>query len=158
MSYGSPPPPPGGGTPDPDEGQHGPSDQQFGVPPSPGQAQFGQTPPPPPYGQPPYGQPPYGQPAPQYGQAPPPPMYGGQPAGPKPSNYLVWSILTVLLCWPLAIPAIIFSTQVNSKWNAGDAVGAAASSRKARMFAIIATILGVIALLINVLVRLNSKS
>ena len=85
-------------------------------------------------------------------------MYGGQPTGPKPANYLVWSILTVLFCWPLAIPAIIFSTQVNSKWNAGDAVGAAASSRKARMFAIIATILGVIALLINVLVRLNSKS
>lgn len=73
----------------------------------------------------------------------PPPQYG-QPAGPPPNNYLIPAILTVLCCWPLAIPAIMFATQVNGKYNAGDYQGAADSSRKARMFALIALVVGLI--------------
>lgn len=102
-----------------------------------------------PNAQDPYGaQPPsYGSTPPSYGSTPPPPSYGGggyQPAGSPPPNYLVWAIISVFLCWPLAIPAIIFSTQVNTKWAQGDAVGAQESSRKAKTFALWATILGVV--------------
>jgi hypothetical protein len=88
--------------------------------------------------------------------SPPPPPYGAmppgsyqQPGGPPPPNYLVWAILsTIFCCLPLGIPAIVFSSQVNSKWAMGDVAGAAESSRKARQFALWATIIGVV---VNVL-------
>ncbi len=91
-----------------------------------------------------------------YGAPPPPPPYGamppGQPAGgPPPPNYLVWSILTIFCCWPLAIPAIIFAAQVNGKWAQGDFAGAQDSSRKAKQFALWGTIIGVVVLVIYVL-------
>jgi hypothetical protein len=100
----------------------------------------------PPGPQDPYGtQPPAGG----YGAPPPPSYSGGTGAGgTPPPNYLVWAIISVFLCWPLAIPAIIFSTQVNSKWQQGDAAGAADSSRKAKQFALWATIAGVIAIIL----------
>lgn len=97
---------------------------------------------------------------PSYGSTPPPPpaygdgaAYGGgagygggsgAPAGSPPPNYLVWAIISVFLCWPLAIPAIIFSTQVNSKWALGDAAGAHEASAKAKKFSLWATIAGAV--------------
>lgn len=90
---------------------------------------------------------PYGATPPSYGSAPPPPAYGGggyQPAGSPPPNHLVWAIISIFLCWPLAIPAIVFSTQVSSKWQQGDAAGAAEASAKARKFALWATIAGAV--------------
>ncbi|MBI4944253.1 MAG: CD225/dispanin family protein [Actinobacteria bacterium] len=85
----------------------------------------------------------------EYGAPPPPPPYGavppGQPAGgPPPPNYLVWAILTIFCCWPLAIPAIVFAAQVNGKWAQGDVAGAQDSSRKAKQFAMWGTIIGVV--------------
>lgn len=80
-----------------------------------------------------------------YGSTPPPPPppppsspYGGQgAAGTPPPNYLVWAILsTVLCCLPLGVASIVFSTQVNSKWALGDVAGAQDSSAKAKKFAI----------------------
>ena len=65
----------------------------------------------------------------------PPPAAGGGATVP---NYLVQSIISVLCCWPLAIPAIIFATQVNSKIAAGDIAGAQDASKKAKLFAMIA--------------------
>jgi len=53
--------------------------------------------------------------------------------------------VTVFLCWPLAIPSIVFSTQVNTKWALGDVAGAQAASAKAKTFAMWATIVGVAA-------------
>ena len=96
-----------------------------------GQGQYGQQPQP--YGQGGYGQP-QGYGAGGYGQ---PQGYGyGQPQGQPPQNYLVWAILsTVLCCLPLGIASIIFSSQVNSKWAQGDVAGAHASARKAKQFA-----------------------
>jgi Interferon-induced transmembrane protein len=87
-----------------------------------------------------------------YGNTPPPPPpppplpYGAPGAGtPPPANYLVWAILsTVLCCLPLGIPSIVFSTQVNSKWAVGDVAGAQEASAKARQFAIWAGVAGVI--------------
>lgn len=110
----------------------------------------------PPGPQDPNGADPYGQ-QPSYGSTPSygatPPSYGGgggygSPAGSPPPNYLVWAIISVFLCWPLAIPAIIFSTQVNTKWAQGDAAGAHESSRKAKQFALWATIVGAVGLVL----------
>lgn len=102
----------------------------------------------PPYGQPPYGAPGHGQPG--YGQS----GYGqsgyggsgsggygqpapwGRPAGPPPPTYLVYAILTtVLCCMPLGIASIVFAAQVSSKWSAGDVAGAQRASRLARQLA-----------------------
>jgi hypothetical protein len=136
---GSTPPPP-----DPDRPADPPGG--YGAP----QPGYGQTPPPQPgYGQPPqpgYGQPPppgYGQPPqPGYGQGPP--GYG-HPGGEPPPNYLVWAILsTVLCCLPLGVASIVFAAQVNNKWAVGDIAGARESSEKAKKFAIWSAIVSVV--------------
>lgn len=57
--------------------------------------------------------------------------------GPPPPNNLAFAIIaTVLCCWPLGVPAIIFATQVNTKWSQGDYQGAQESADKAKTFAI----------------------
>ncbi len=75
--------------------------------------------------------------------APPPPMGGGM-GGPAPSNNLVMAILGLLCCWPLGIPAVVFAAQVNGKWASGDQAGAVEAAAKAKKFATIALVLGVI--------------
>src|SRR5499433_1519897 len=72
---------------------------------------------------------------------PPPP-----PSTPAPTvpNNLVLAIISIFCCWPLAIPAIIFATQVNSKVAAGDIAGAQDASKKAKMFSFIAIGLGLL--------------
>ena len=128
---GSTPPPP-------DPNQPG----GYGAPPPAGGQ--GATPPTGGYGQPPtggYGQPPTGG----HGQAPPQGPGYGQPAGQPPPNYLVWAILTtVLCCLPLGVASIVFAAQVNGKWAAGDVAGAHESSAKAKKFAIWSAIAGVV--------------
>ena len=59
-------------------------------------------------------------------------------------NNLVIAIISIFCCWPLAIPAIIFATQVNGKVAAGDIAGAQEASKKAKMFGMIAIGLGVV--------------
>ncbi len=79
---------------------------------------------------------------------PPPPVYGapagfGMPVAAPPPNYLAWAIVTTLLCfWPLGIVAIVFAAQVNTKWAAGDVLGAQNASRQARTFTIVAAVIG----------------
>ena len=105
----------------------------------------------------------YGAPPPGggYGGAPPPPggYYGGPPGTPPP-NHLVWAILSTLFCClPLGIASIVFAAQVNSKYAAGDFTGAQESSRKARSFALWATIIGlVLAVLYGVLIAAGAIS
>ena len=77
-----------------------------------------------------------------------PPPAGGSATVP---NYLVPAIISIFCCWPLAIPAIIFATQVNSKLAAGDTAGAEDSSKKAKMFSFIAIGLGLLCILIYVI-------
>jgi hypothetical protein len=79
---------------------------------------------------------------------PPPPPAGGSATVP---NYLVPAIISIFCCWPLAIPAIIFATQVNGKVAAGDIAGAQDSSKKAKMFSFIAIGLGLLAILCYVI-------
>ena len=79
-----------------------------------------------------------------------PPPAGGSTSGTVP-NYLVPAIISIFCCWPLAIPAIIFATQVNGKVAAGDIAGAQEASKKAKMFSFIAIGLGLAGILIYII-------
>lgn len=81
---------------------------------------------------------------------PPPPGYTNGVVPPVP-NHLVWTIVSTVvatcLCCPLGllgIVGIVFSTQVNTKLNAGDVAGAQRASNNARIWAIVATVLAAI--------------
>lgn len=51
----------------------------------------------------------------------------------QPKNYLVESILvTIFCCLPFGIVGIVFSSQVNSKYEAGDYEGAIMASKEAK--------------------------
>ena len=59
------------------------------------------------------------------------------------ANHLVAAILvTILCCWPLGIPAIVFAAKVNGFVGAGDYGGAMEASKKASMWIWIAFGLG----------------
>lgn len=65
--------------------------------------------------------------------------------GPKPDNFLVFAIITtVLCCLPLGIVSIIHSTKVDNLWNSGQYVEAKTASNQAKQFAIYAAIAGVV--------------
>jgi hypothetical protein len=81
----------------------------------------------------------------------PPAGGGAAPGGTPPSNFLIPAILSIFCCWPLAIPAIIFAVQVNSKAQAGDMQGAIDASKKAKLFSFIAIGLGVVGIIIYVI-------
>lgn len=74
-----------------------------------------------------------------------PPAAGG--TGTVPNN-LVIAIISIFCCWPLAIAAIIFATQVNGKVAAGDIAGAEEAAKKAKMFSYIAIGIGLVFYLI----------
>ena len=68
------------------------------------------------------------------------------PTEPMPSTWLIWSILvTVFCCFIPGIIAIIFSSQVSSRYYAGDIEGARRSSRMAEIWIIVSFVLGVLA-------------
>lgn len=65
--------------------------------------------------------------------------------GSKPDNYLVFAIITtVLCCLPLGIVSIIHSTKVDNLWNSGQHSEARVAADKAKQFAIYAAIAGVV--------------
>lgn len=90
----------------------------------------------------------YGAPAP----APMPAAAGyAAPKPPRPSNWLWQSIVaTLLCCWPLGIPGIVFAVQVGSKYDAGDYAGAEAAAKKAKLFTLLSIGLGFVGGLIYV--------
>lgn len=64
---------------------------------------------------------------------------------PMPSTWLIWSVLvTVFCCFIPGIVAIIFSSQVSSKYYAGDYEGAKRASRTAEIWIIVSFVLGVL--------------
>ena len=81
-----------------------------------------------------------------------PPPAGGASA-PIP-NYLVPSIIAIFCCWPLAIPAIIFATRVNSSAAAGNIAEAQENSAKAKKFMKLAFIIGSIGWVLIILFEL----
>ncbi len=95
--------------------------------------------------QPPYQQPQQQQPyyQPNYAQ--------GQQRPPKPDNYLVWAILSTLLCClPLGIVSIVYSSKVDGLYNSGDYAGAQDAAQKAKNFATWGAIAGVVGIIIYV--------
>ncbi len=73
-------------------------------------------------------------------------------------NYLVRSIISLICCWPLGIPALIFAAQVNGKLASGDMAGALESSAKAKKFSTWAFIGGAIAYTIVILINVIAIS
>lgn len=62
-----------------------------------------------------------------------------------PESYLVWTILaTVLCCVPFGAVGIYFSTRVQRYWQMGQYADAADASKKAKMWAIIAAVTGIV--------------
>jgi Interferon-induced transmembrane protein len=123
---------------------YGDQPQPYGQPqPYPPYGQDQPYPPAQPYGDPSYGQQPY---PPQPGYGPPAPGYGyGVQAPPPPDNYLVWAILsTVLCCLPLGVVSIIKSSQVNTLWAQGyydEARKSAEAAKKWAMWSAISTLI-----------------
>ena len=75
----------------------------------------------------------------------------------RPKNYLTEAILLLVCCGGiLAVPAIVYAAQVDSKFNAGDYRGAQESSDNAKKWCIIALSFGLICgglyFVVNVLV------
>jgi formate hydrogenlyase subunit 3/multisubunit Na+/H+ antiporter MnhD subunit len=67
-------------------------------------------------------------------------------------SYMVWSVLvTFACCLPLGAVAIYYSSQVNSRFNAGDIAGAEKASKNAKTCIIAGVILGIIAIVMRVL-------
>lgn len=67
-----------------------------------------------------------------------------------PDNYLVWAILsTILCCWPLGIPAIVNATKVEKLWNLGNKTEAKQRSEKAKMWCFISLGGGVLSVIIG---------
>lgn len=64
-------------------------------------------------------------------------------------NYLWQSILvTILCCWPLGIPAIVYAAKVDGLAAKGDIPGAMAASANAKKWSIIALVSGIVVLVI----------
>lgn len=92
------------------------------------------------------------------GSTPPPPLPGHnpysaqfsrqdqQPKPPMPETYLIWSVLaTLFCCFVPGIIGIILSSQVSSRYLAGDYAGAERASRQAQIWIIVSVVLGLIA-------------
>lgn len=64
---------------------------------------------------------------------------------PMPPAYLVWAIIIMVFCCTIpGIVAIIYSSQVSSKYNMGDIEGAKRASRYAQIWIIVSFVLGVL--------------
>jgi ABC-type Fe3+ transport system permease subunit len=71
----------------------------------------------------------------------------------KPANNMVWAILTtVLCCLPFGVVSIVYASQVDGKWNSGDHAGAQEAADKAKRWAIISAVVGVVAVVLYLLV------
>jgi len=72
---------------------------------------------------------------------------------PRPKNYLVPSILaTIACCLVTGIISIVYSTQVNSKYEAGDIVGAEKASKTAKTWLIVSVVIGLLGWIIGVII------
>ena len=76
-----------------------------------------------------------------------------------PRNYLLWSVLTTILCcFAAGIVALVFSTQVTSRYYRGDYAGAEQASRNAQIWIIASIVLSVISNTLYVPLMLISGS
>lgn len=80
----------------------------------------------------------------------------GNPYGPqmpqKPDNYLVWAIISTLLCClPFGIVAIVKSSKVDTLWYAGNHAEAIQASNDAKKWSIISAVVGLVGGLLYVI-------
>lgn len=93
--------------------------------------------------------PPFGFDRQQYPQQQPP-MYDAQlppmhPHGPMPPTNMVWAIIsTICCCLPFGIVAIVYSSQVSTKYFARDFEGARRASERAEWWIIASIVTGVV--------------
>lgn len=87
------------------------------------------------------------------------------PPGATIQNYLVFAILSTVLCCPATgIPAIIYAAQVNGKLQAGDLAGAKTASNNAKIWCWISlgiglagTVLWLLLMMLGILSRLHQS-
>lgn len=72
----------------------------------------------------------------------------------RPNNNLVKAIISILLCWPFGIPAIINSQKVNSLYDSGNYAAAEEASKKASKWSKIGIIVGAIGIALNVFISI----
>jgi len=76
------------------------------------------------------------------------------PVAPPP-NYLVWAILTTILCClPFGIVSIVYAAQVNSKWQVGDVAGANQASKNAKTWAWVSFGVGLFGMLVWIILMI----
>ena len=74
-------------------------------------------------------------------------------AQPMPPTYLVWAILTTILCfWPLGIAAIVNAAGVSSAYNQGDIERAKRRSKNARLYSIWTAVIGFVLMIVMLIV------
>jgi hypothetical protein len=80
-------------------------------------------------------------------------MQPGYPPQPPPQidNNMTMSIVSIFLFWPLAIPAIINASKVNTLLQQGDYAGAQAASVESKKWSKLALIIGLVAWGISIL-------
>ena len=72
------------------------------------------------------------------------------PVSTPPKNWMVESILvTIFCCLPFGIAGIVFASQVNSKWAAGDHSGALTASQEAGKWTKIGFFVGLALILVS---------
>jgi hypothetical protein len=76
------------------------------------------------------------------------PGYGQQPQ--QVDNNMTMSIVSIFLFWPLAIPAIINASKVNTLLAAGDVAGAMAAATESKKWSKLALIVGLIAWAVSI--------
>jgi hypothetical protein len=71
---------------------------------------------------------------------------------PKPDNYLVWAILTTILCClPFGIVSIVYATKVDNLYYAGQYDEAMAKAKSAKTWAIVAAGSGLLVIILYVI-------
>ena len=71
----------------------------------------------------------------------------------KPDNNLVWAILsTILCCLPLGIVSIVYAAKVDGLYASGNYAGAKDAADKAKQYAIIGAVVGLVGSFIYLLV------
>lgn len=88
------------------------------------------------------------EPAPAGNESDPPsfePMAAAfRPATADVDNNMTMSVVSVVLCWPLAIPAVLHALRVNQLLQQGDEEGARAAAAQSRRWSRLALLVGLV--------------
>lgn len=68
-------------------------------------------------------------------------------------SYLGWAIVCIFLCWPFAIPAIVYASRVDGLVAQGNMQGAREASGKAKTWATVSTVVFAVLFIISIVVR-----